>query len=106
VLKKVKQLMLQDYVRWLYYAKPHGRKINHRIYGTLILLISLGKMPFDKFMSSPEIMTLYRDRKTQTRYRDFKKMEKALGLIRTYKEDGEKFIEPNFQKLETLEYEV
>ena len=106
VLKKVKQLMLQDYVRWLYFAKPHGKKINQRIYGTLLLLIYLGKMPFNKFLSTPELKTLYRDRKMQTRYRDFKKMEKELCLIRVFKEDGEKFIEPNFRKLEELEYQV
>ncbi len=102
VLKKVKQLMLKDYVSWLL----RNKKIRPRIFGVLMLSISSGKMPFDKFMSSPEIMTLYARRKLSTRYRDFKKMEKTLGLIRIFKEDGKKFIEPNFQKLETLEYKV
>ena len=102
VLKKVKQLMLKDYVSWLL----RNKKIRPRIFGVLMLSISSGKMPFDKFMSSPEIMTLYAQRELSTRYRDFKKMEKTLGLIRIFKEDGKKFIEPNFQKLETLEYEV
>lgn len=102
VLKKVKQLMLKDYVSWLL----RNKKIRPRIFGALMLLISSGKMPFDKFMSSPEIMTLYAQRELSTRYRDFKKMEKTLGLIRIFKEDGKKFIEPNFQKLETLEYKV
>jgi len=102
VLKKVKQLMLKDYVSWLL----RNKKIRPRIFGVLMLSISSGKMPFDKFMSSPEIMTLYARRTLSTRYRDFKKMEKTLGLIRIFKEDGKKFIEPNFQKLETLVYEV
>lgn len=102
VLKKVKQLMLKDYVSWLL----RNKKIRPRIFGVLMLSISSGKMPFDKFMSSPEIMTLYAQRELSTRYRDFKKMEKTLGLIRIFKEDGKKFIEPNFQKLETLVYEV
>jgi len=106
VLKKVKQLMLTDYVRWLYVTKPHNIKINNRIYGILILLIHLGKMPLAKFLSRPELKTFYRDPNKSTRYRDFKKMEKVLGLIRTYKEGGKKFIEPNFQKLEELEYTV
>jgi len=102
VLKKVKQLMLKDYVSWLL----RNKKIRPRIFGVLMLSISSGKMPFDKFMSSPEVMTLYARRKLSTRYRDFKKMEKTLGLIRIFKEDGKKFIEPNFQKIETLEYKV
>ncbi len=102
VLKKVKQLMLKDYVSWLF----RNKKIHPRIFGVLMLLISSGKIPFDKFISSPELTTLYAQRTLSTRYRDFKKMEKTLGLIRIFKEDGKKFIEPNFQKLETLEYEV
>jgi len=102
VLKKVKQLMLKDYVSWLL----RNKKIRPRIFGVLMLSISSGKMPFDKFMSSPEIMTLYAQRELSTRYMDFKKMEKTLGLIRIFKEDGKKYIEPNFQKLETLVYEV
>lgn len=102
VLKKVKQLMLKDYVSWLL----RNKKIRPRIFGALMLLISSGKMPFDKFISSPELTTLYAQRTLSTRYRDFKKMEKTLGLIRIFKEDGKKFIEPNFQKLETLEYKV
>lgn len=102
VLKKVKQLMLKDYVSWLF----RNKKIHLRIFGVLMLLINSGKIPFDKFISSPELTTLYAQRKLSTRYRDFKKMEKTLGLIRIFKENGKKFIEPNFQKLETLEYKV
>lgn len=102
VLKKVKQLMLQDYARWLEYKK----KINRRIYGVLILIIHSGKRPLNEFLSSPELMTLYSNRKTSTRYKDFNKMEKHLNLIRIFKEEGKKFIEPNFQVLEGLEYEI
>lgn len=102
VLKKVKQLMLKDYVSWLL----RNKKIRPRIFGVLMLSISSGKIPFDKFMSSPEITTLYSQRTLSTRYRDFKKMEKTLGLIRIFKENDKKYIEPNFQKLETLVYEV
>jgi Fic family protein len=102
VLKKVKQLMLKDYASWLF----RNKKIRPRIFGALMLLISSGKMPFDKFISSPELTILYAQRTLSTRYRDFKKMEKTLGLIRIFKENDKKYIEPNFQKLETLEYEV
>lgn len=100
VLKRLKQLMLQDYVRWL----SHKKRINWRIQGVLILIIHLGKTPLDKFLSSPEFKTLYSNRKIGTRYKDFNKMEKTLNLIRISKENGKKFIEPNFQKLEQLEY--
>jgi Fic family protein len=102
VLKKVKQLMLQDYARWLAYKK----KINRRIYGVLTLIIHSGKRPLSEFLSSPELMTLYSNRKASTRYKDFNKMEKRLNLIRIFKEEGQKFIEPNFQVLEGLEYEI
>lgn len=106
VLKKAKQLMLMDYVRWLLATKKHQKsekKINRRIEGILELLTHRGKMPLDKFMSSPELTTLYHKRTAPTRYRDFEKMVN-LGLIRTSKED--KTIEPNYQLLEYLEYEV
>jgi Fic family protein len=102
VLKKVKQLMLQDYARWLAYKK----KINHRIYGVLMLIIHSGRRPLNEFLSSPELRALYSNRKTSTRYKDFNKMEKRLNLIRIFKEEDKKFIEPNFQVLEGLEYEI
>jgi len=102
VLKKLKQLMLQDYVRWLAYKK----KINPRIYGVLMLIIHSGRKPLNEFLSSPELMTLYSNRKISTRYKDFNKMEKSLNLIRILKEGGKKFIEPNFQELEELEYAI
>jgi len=102
VLKRLKQLMLQDYVRWLTYKK----RINQRIAGVLMLIIHKGKMPLDEFLSSPELKTLYSNRKISTRYKDFNKIEKTLNLIRLSKENGKKFIEPNFQKLEQLEYEI
>ena len=102
VLKKVKQLMLRDYVRWLRYKK----KINQRISGVLTLIIHSGRTPLNEFLSSPELMALYSNRKISTRYKDFNKMEKSLNLIRILKEGGKKFIEPNFQELEELEYAI
>ena len=106
VLKKAKQLMLMDYVRWLFDTKkqqPVGKKINTRMVGILQLLTRRGKMPLGKFLSSPEVKTLYHKRSPQTRYRDFDKMMN-LGLIRFSKED--KTIEPNYQLLEYLKYNV
>jgi len=106
VLKKAKQLMLMDYVRWLLATKKHQKsekKINQRIEGILELLTHRGKMPLDKFMSSPELTTLYHKRTAPTRYRDFEKMVN-LGLIYISKED--KTIGPNYQILKYLEYQV
>lgn len=106
VLTKAKQLMLMDYVRWLLATKKYQKsekKINRRIEGILSLLTHRGKMPLDKFLSSPELMTLYHKRTAPTRYRDLEKMVN-LGLVRTSKKD--KTIEPNYQLLESLEYQV
>jgi len=101
VLKKLKELMLQDYVRWLHFD---AKKIRPRVFGVLIFLISSGKMPFDKFMSTPEMGILYNKRSVSTKYKDIRKIEKELGLIRFSKENSKKFIEPNYQKLEEVSY--
>lgn len=108
VLKKAKQLMLMDYVRWLNITKKRHKpekKINKRIEGILELLTQLDEIPLAKFMSLPQMRTLYHKLSDQTRYRDFEKMFR-LGLIRTYEKDKEKHIGPNYQLLEYLEYRV
>ena len=99
VLKKVKQLMLQDYVQYLY----REDKILLRVLNILMLLIDIGKIPYKNFLSTIE--PIYTERKERTRYRDFKTME-DLRLIRITKEKGKKSIEPNFEKIEELEYGV
>jgi len=106
VLRKAKQLMLMDYVRWLLNNKKRqepGKRINDRIVGILALLTRNDAVPFDKFLSSPELTTLYHKLTAQTRYRDFEKMIN-LGLIRLSKEGNT--IEPNYQLLELLQYNV
>jgi len=99
VLIKIKQLMLQDYAQWLFRKK----RIQLRVLNTLLLLIRIGKIPFQDFLSA--VKPIYDKRKERTRYRDFKAME-DLKLVRITKENGNKFIEPNFEKLEELEYGV
>ena len=99
VLKKVKKLMLQDYVQWLFRKK----RIHSRVLNILLLLIRIDKTPFKDFLSNIE--PIYDNRKERTRYRDFKAME-DLKLVRITKENGKKYIEPNFGKLEELEYAV
>jgi len=108
VLKKAKQLMLMDYVRWLLSTKKQQKrekKINKRIEGILELLTHSGEMPFDKFLFYPQIKTLYHKRSEPTKYRDFKKM-KDINLIRLFEKDNTKYIGPNYQLLEYLKYEV
>ena len=110
VLKKVKQLMLQDYIQWLWrtqkYRKPKpAKRMNRRILGVLTLLIRVGETPFDKFLSSPELQTLYADRTTSTRHRDFEKM-KNLALTRFSSKDKIRYVGPNYELLERLQYEV
>lgn len=106
ILKKAKQLMLMDYVRWLLATKKHQKqekKINKRIEAILELLTNSGEMPIDKFLSYPQIKTLYHKRSEPTRYRDFGKMKK-INLIHIFEKDNTKYIGPNYQLLEYLEY--
>lgn len=99
VLKKVKQLMLQDYAQYLFRKK----KIQPRVLNVLMLLIRIGKTPFRDFLST--IKPIYAGLHNRTRYRDFKILE-DLGLIRITKENDKKSVEPNYEKLEELEYDV
>jgi len=108
VLTKVKRLMLMDYVRWLLKDKnnqPPEKKINQRIVGILGLLTRTGEIAFSKFLSLPELKTLYHKRSGLTRNRDFEKMEK-VGLIKIATKNKTKYIEPNYVLLEYLNYNV
>jgi len=106
VLKKVRQLMLSDYVHYLLRNKKHEKiKINHRIVDIILLLIRRNKVTVEKFFSSPELTALYRNVSTSTRVRDLNKMI-LIGLIKIDKANGESFIEPNFQILERIHYNV
>ena len=108
VLKKVKQLMLQDYTRYLLGTKNQQspeKKINERIYGVLFLLTHSDKILFNKLRSSPEYKSLYYHISSMTQNRDFSKM-KSLRLIRVSKTGGKVFIEPNYEVLESIEYSV
>lgn len=108
VLKKVKQLMLMDYVRWLNETKKlqePEKKINSRIVGILEFLTHCDDVPLAKFVASPQVKTLYYRLSSQTRYRDFDKMSK-LKLTRTYQKDGEEYIGPNYPLLEYLQYNI
>ncbi len=108
VLKKAKRLMLMDYVRWLFENRKlqePEKRINQRIVGILALLTRTGEVPFDKFLSFPELTTLYHKRANSTKYRDFEKMDK-LGLISFPTKDKTKYIGPNYKLLEYLEYDI
>lgn len=106
VLKKLKQLMIMDYAKYLLANKRNEEvKLNQRIVDVLRLLIPTGRVPLDKFQSSPEVNALYSNVSSTTKYRDFKKMVIG-GLIRLHEEEGVFYIEPNYRILETLRYNV
>jgi Fic family protein len=108
VLKKVKQLMFSDYTHYLLRNKKNEKiKINQRIFDTLQLLIPTGRIPFKKFLSTPQVIALYRSVAESTRVRDFQKMV-SQNLIKIGKSnsDSEDFIEPNFEILDRVRYFV
>lgn len=106
VLKKVKQLMLMDYTKYLLDAKKrHKVKINQRIVDVLRLLVRVDRIPFNKFQVSPEVEALYKNVSAATKYRDFKKMV-SEGLIKLEKEGDVFIVEPNYQILEYVIYNV
>jgi len=112
VLKKLKQLMLYDYAKFLLANKKHEKiKINQRIIEILSVLIRRGEMPLKKFNALPEVEIYYKATsktkasKASTKSRDFKKLiQTELAVI--HERNGEVFIKPNFEKLERLEYKV
>ncbi len=106
VLKKQKQLMFMDYVKYLLDNKKKQKiKINQRIIDILRLLVKSGRVSLRKFLSSPEISALYRNITATTRGRDFKKLG-DLKLVNFLEEKDEVFAEPNFNLLEHIYYNV
>lgn len=106
VLKKVKQLMLMDYTKYLLLNKKNEDiKINERIVHVISILVREGKLPMSKFMAKPEIKALYSNVSNMTISRDFKKMT-DLRLIKSTDIDKKKYIEANFKLLDLLEYGV
>jgi len=106
VLRKVKQLMFLDYVKYLVATKKTKEiKINHRIVDLLDVLVQTGRVPLDKFLAAAPIATLYNNASAATKSRDFKKLNQ-LALVRTIKENNKVYIEPNFAILDSLQYRV
>jgi Fic family protein len=106
VLKKQKQLMFMDYVKYLLDNKKEQKiKISQRIIDILRLLVKSGRVSSSKFLTSPEMSALYRNRTASTRSRDLKKMV-VLKLVNIVEEEGKFTIEPNFNILEGLTYNV
>lgn len=108
ILKKVKQLMLQDYTRWLLLTKKHQpkeKKINNRISRIIELLTRSDRVPFDKLRSSTEYTTIYSHSSSMTQSRDLAKM-KSLRLIFMSKINGKMHIEPNYEILESLTFNM
>lgn len=106
VLTKMKQLMLMDYARHLLSAKSINKtKINQRIIDVLRIVIRRGKKSSVEFYNLPEISGLYKSVSTVTRYRDFKTMEE-LKLIKFVHTKDETLIEPNFNVLDRITYNI
>lgn len=108
VLKKVKQLMLSDYIHYLLRNKKNEKiKINQRLFDVVQLLISRGRIPAGKFLASPEYISLNRNVSNSTKFRDIKKLV-LLDLIKIGKVSNEQedFIEPNYQILDRINYNV
>ena len=95
--------MFMDYARYLWRDKP--RRTSKRFMIALELLVQFGRIPLNKFYSSPEIKALYHSVSPPTKTRDFNKMKKE-NLINIATENDEKFIEPNFGILEKLQYKT
>ncbi len=109
VLKKLKQIMLKDYTRFLLKnKKTQDIRINQRIVDVIDLLIDYGQpVPLDKFTSSPQVKALYKNVTTSTWYRDLTKMSDS-SLIKISEKDDLKteYVEPNFSVLELIRYNV
>lgn len=104
VLKKVKQLMLMDYSKYLLENKQDQKiKINKRIVEIIRLLIEFDKIESVKLFQSPQVNTLYSKSSNTTKFRDFQKMVK-LRLITIEKENEKKYYRPNYSILDQLQY--
>ncbi len=105
VLKKMKQLMLMDYVKYLLDNKSKQKvKITPRIVEVMELLIDAGRIPMKDFMAKLQIEKLYKG-SPSTKSRDFAKMRK-LQLISITQAGDTKYIEPNYQILDSHRYRV
>lgn len=107
VLRKVKQLMLRDYIRYLYNSRkgqPIEKRINIRIMDVLFLLINKGRVPLKKFYSE-ETSLIYKKTSPSTKVRDLQRML-ANGLVKIEKVEEIDYIEPEFQILGRVTYNV
>ncbi|MDP2925581.1 MAG: Fic family protein [Nanoarchaeota archaeon] len=105
VLKKVKQLMFMDYIKYLLANKKTEEvKINQRIVDILNILVKSGKIPMDKLNSSPTIKAMYRNSSPSTKYKDIRKMVKKGLIFLSEEENGKVYIEANLEILNFVVY--
>lgn len=106
ILKKVKQLMFMDYVRYLLRDKKNQKtKINQRIVEVLRLLKNSDEIKVSKFINSAQVQALYSSVSSATFYRDFAKVI-SLRLINRKEKDGENYISINYEILDHLSYNI
>ena len=104
VLKKVKQVMFDDYLHYLLRTKrTQPIKITERIIDVIQLLERKAPIPLTKFFGSPELTAIYRKEKPATRTRDFKIMT-GHKLITMRGDDD--ILEVNYALLDTVVYNV
>lgn len=106
VLKKVKQLMLMDYTKYLLDRKQEQKiKINKRIVEIMSLLIELDKIEDVKLFNSAPLRALYNKISATTKFRDFQKMIE-LNLIRIEEKEEKRYFRPNYSVLDRISYYV
>ncbi len=112
ILKKLKQLMLMDYTRYLLNNKNKKKiKINNRIVDFLNVLVNSKPMNIRKFFLQPFVAPLYKNVHAATIRRDLKKMiELQLIIINpnndSKDEEDKNIIEPNYSILDKVKYRV
>lgn len=106
VLKKVRQLMLMDYTKYLLENKYKQKvKINKRILELIKLLIEFDKIESTEFLKNGLVETLYHRISGTTRFRDLKKMA-TLELINIDITKEKTYFSPNYSLLDRISYNI
>lgn len=106
VLTKHKQLMLRDYVQFLFRTKDEQKiKINQRMVELMRIITARARISIKKLWLDPEAILLYKDVSRQTKTRDLVKLL-DLELLKPEKTEQGLILKPNYELLEELEYYV
>jgi len=103
IRKKVSQLMLLDYARYLF-KNQKSKEI--RMLSVLELLTRVQKVKEKKFFNSPAISALYNKVSAATKHRDLKKLQQLRLVKISQNEDNIVYMEPNYSILDTVHYNI